>query len=146
METLWHSTLPVIPCTWSRCGPFATAENGLLFLQDSSRYQPSRGRQVCGPGHSFPFRQYSHSHLFVLATDTVPQYGKYKGKQRESFVNISSPHLLHVGTKPQKSVDRDSLSPSRSPRSPLRSLEPSPPPRSAPRAHTDAITSVFTFC
>ena len=85
---------------------------------------------------------------FIVATDSDPQYGKYKGKQRETFVNISSPHLLHVGSKSQRSADRDSLSPSSltpSPSSPLRPLEASCP-RSAPRAHTDVITSVFTFC
>ncbi|KAG8214762.1 hypothetical protein J3R82DRAFT_9852 [Butyriboletus roseoflavus] len=54
--------------------------------------------------------------------------------------------LLHAGTKPQKSVDRDSLSShpglNRSSRSPLRPFEASSP-RSAPRAHTDAITSTL---
>ncbi|KAH0832208.1 hypothetical protein J3R83DRAFT_13128 [Lanmaoa asiatica] len=59
-------------------------------------------------------------------------YGKYKGKQRETFASISSPQLLHVGSKFQTSVDRDSLShssPTRSSRSPLRPLDP-PSPRS----------------
>ncbi|KAF8440910.1 hypothetical protein L210DRAFT_3447882 [Boletus edulis BED1] len=69
-------------------------------------------------------------------------YGKYKGKQRETFVNIPSTQHLHVGSKSQRSVDRDSLSSSSLNPSPLRSSEASYP-RSTLRTQTDAITSAL---
>ncbi|KAG6372852.1 hypothetical protein JVT61DRAFT_7286 [Boletus reticuloceps] len=69
-------------------------------------------------------------------------YGKYKGKQRETFVNIPSTQHLHVGSKSQRSVDRDSLSSSSLNPSPLRSSEASCP-RSTLRTQTDVITSAL---
>lgn len=148
METFWHSTSPVIPSRakenrrnptvhrprW-KMGFFSsrTSEQPNFLQDDLSVVQVIRSRFV----RALTF-------IFSFATNPVSQYGKYKGKQRETFVNISSPQLLHVGNRSQKSVDRDSLSPSSLNRSSSRSLEPSSP-RSAPRAHTDAITFVYTF-
>jgi len=97
---------------------------------DRSVVQVIRSRLVSANCPCFSMRLYSPA-------PHCAQYGKYRGKHRNTPTSQSSRKSAS-----RRSSERDSQR-SRSPRSPLRPQDPTL--RQMPRAHTDVITSVFLF-
>lgn len=105
------------------------------FLEhDRSVVQVIRSRLVSTHRVCFSIRLHS-------PTPHCMQYGKYRGKHRNTSTSKSSRIAVKSASRRSSESQR-----SRSPRSPLRPQEHTCPSlRPMPRAHTDVITSVFFY-